>query len=399
MAGTLEQAKCAMCNHRSTKICSGCKSICYCSKACQKADWPIHKLVCKDYQEFLPTRPSSDHHSVINFPVNEGKPRFAWVRYIDGYSRPYPEDLLHLGCEAVKFHGDGFVEVGLSRLLHRHIEPHHVNLSIPEAAQLCLCCNRDLAPNQSLAKVDHELADLFRGPVLAWATYCKEDRVRKPSDIDLTPMDFRHAVDHLRYLYSECEATFRAVGQKPSVTAVRMNCEGDQHVLGRPPLEHVHEPASILQTVTNVHAPVADIVGLPLIILKAPVAPVWRDRHLHVRTQNLKAPMLNPVHPTTDTGSLIICRKDGKPLHPTHVVALMSYTAAVLAGPGHAGGRCITADMLRLDRMDQISQEDFQRWYHNHLGEYSCQHERVPSPFDIPDDFMSSASKTVKEEE
>ncbi|KAJ4374740.1 hypothetical protein N0V83_001816 [Neocucurbitaria cava] len=397
MANPPVQPLCAMCNHHSTKMCSGCKSIRYCSKACQRTDWAIHKLVCKDYQEFLPTRPSPDHHSVISFPINEGQPRFAWVRYIEGYSRPHPEDLSRLGLEAVKLGSDGHVEVGLNELLDRHIQPHHVNLSIPEVVNLCPCCNRDLAPNQSLVKVDHELADTYRGPVLAWATYCKEDRVRKPSDIDLTPMDFRHAVDQLRYIYSTIEVQFGAA-HLHKVTAVRMNCEGDQYVMGRPPIEHVHEAASMLQKTTQISAPVADILGLPLIILKAPAAPVWRDRHLHARMQNLEAPMLNPVQPSTDTGSLIICRKDGKPLHPDHVTALMAYTIAKLAAPGHSGNCFTTADMLRLDLMDQVSQEDFQRWYKERQEQRRhCsirQHEIVPSPFDISDDFMTSADQT-----
>jgi hypothetical protein len=30
--------------------CSGCRTVCYCGKACQKADWPVHKPVCKRLQ-------------------------------------------------------------------------------------------------------------------------------------------------------------------------------------------------------------------------------------------------------------------------------------------------------------------------------------------------------------
>ncbi|EPX71081.1 histone lysine methyltransferase Set6 [Schizosaccharomyces octosporus yFS286] len=33
-----------------TKRCTACKTIYYCSKACQKADWPLHKLECRALQ-------------------------------------------------------------------------------------------------------------------------------------------------------------------------------------------------------------------------------------------------------------------------------------------------------------------------------------------------------------
>lgn len=34
-------------SHRHTKKCSQCKSVAYCSKECQKSDWPSHKAACK----------------------------------------------------------------------------------------------------------------------------------------------------------------------------------------------------------------------------------------------------------------------------------------------------------------------------------------------------------------
>ncbi len=34
-------------SHRHTKKCIQCKSVAYCSKECQKSDWPSHKAACK----------------------------------------------------------------------------------------------------------------------------------------------------------------------------------------------------------------------------------------------------------------------------------------------------------------------------------------------------------------
>lgn len=37
---------CHVCAQHATELCSGCKRVYYCSKACQKTDWKNHKLSC-----------------------------------------------------------------------------------------------------------------------------------------------------------------------------------------------------------------------------------------------------------------------------------------------------------------------------------------------------------------
>ncbi|BGP47022.1 hypothetical protein JCM10450v2_002874 [Rhodotorula kratochvilovae] len=46
MASTQLQ-KCAVCPRETTKMCSGCKSVAFCSRECQKVLWPTHKVLCK----------------------------------------------------------------------------------------------------------------------------------------------------------------------------------------------------------------------------------------------------------------------------------------------------------------------------------------------------------------
>jgi zinc finger MYND domain-containing protein 10 len=44
--GLLEGFKCKKCEKQAFKRCSKCKSVWYCSRECQVADWPVHKEAC-----------------------------------------------------------------------------------------------------------------------------------------------------------------------------------------------------------------------------------------------------------------------------------------------------------------------------------------------------------------
>jgi hypothetical protein len=76
MATPQDQALCTTCDRVGTMLCNGCKSIHYCSTACQKINWSIHKIICKDYTQFIQSRPGSDHHSAIYFNPAEAQPQF-----------------------------------------------------------------------------------------------------------------------------------------------------------------------------------------------------------------------------------------------------------------------------------------------------------------------------------
>jgi len=70
---------CAICNgSANTKLCASCHSIPYCSRECQKADWPLHKTICKGLTT-LPPRPSPSHKLAILFPVDSKEPQLIWI--------------------------------------------------------------------------------------------------------------------------------------------------------------------------------------------------------------------------------------------------------------------------------------------------------------------------------
>ena len=56
---SLLQSICSKCFESSIMKCSACKTVTYCSKTCQKADFKqFHKLECKSFQKVFPNKPN-----------------------------------------------------------------------------------------------------------------------------------------------------------------------------------------------------------------------------------------------------------------------------------------------------------------------------------------------------
>jgi hypothetical protein len=68
-----------MCNAAAAKFCSTCHSSTYCSVKCQKADWPLHKLLCRAIENVAP-RPSDKHKLAILLPHDSNDPQLTWVK-------------------------------------------------------------------------------------------------------------------------------------------------------------------------------------------------------------------------------------------------------------------------------------------------------------------------------
>ncbi|KAF9776457.1 hypothetical protein IL306_005353 [Fusarium sp. DS 682] len=74
-------ATCISCNKQGRLLkCSGCHDVQYCSAACHKSDWKMHKLVCKKLEKYSgDAKPSASHFRVILFPQEAAEPEFTWA--------------------------------------------------------------------------------------------------------------------------------------------------------------------------------------------------------------------------------------------------------------------------------------------------------------------------------
>ena len=106
------------CDKQENKLCAGCNAAAYCSKRCQKYEWPAHKLLCSSFSGFSDDkRPSQHHIRALLFRVDAEKPEFTWLvptRQDDGITgndasiqgpEAYPQ-AKHLILDAAQIAGD-----------------------------------------------------------------------------------------------------------------------------------------------------------------------------------------------------------------------------------------------------------------------------------------------------
>jgi len=87
-----KQHECTICAKPATKNCANCHGAYYCSRICQKQDWPLHKVLCDQYRDILAMRPqpssaksknhrfvSSAYKLTILLPEESDPPQLIWL--------------------------------------------------------------------------------------------------------------------------------------------------------------------------------------------------------------------------------------------------------------------------------------------------------------------------------
>jgi hypothetical protein len=390
-----------MCNCVATSFCKGCRRIWYCSKFCQKDDWPIHKLLCKTFTEFYhKNRPGPNHYRAIYFPVDETKPRFVWIDM-------GPQDIL---LDGEKHRALGISEADLAKLqddrLLEFIRGKEQNDVLKRQHQR-ICHMGGLGPkncsfvhvgkhNKSLAKINAKLPEAMKGPHLyhGWL-----------ADLDL--LDFRHIVDWVRTEFDNYKRQWHQ--HRTGIGGVRINCHGDIHISERPELEPwPFEDSHFVPRPTQLSIPIAEKLGFPLIMHSLWPGLAWRDRRLVVnndpdteiteeRSHSLEA--MNPALWRAMPSTLVVARKDRKPQRVAHVHVLKLYCVEL----GHRWGGVFPTgddgdDPLRnivpgLDSLfrakadfmlEKANREDFLVVWNEYMGDSGREkYGGVASPYDV----------------
>lgn len=352
--------QCSMCSSTTSTYCTKCKCITYCSKICEKADWPLHKLVCN------PLR-ASEYPLGIQFLEKAQSPQFVTfsmrsqrVSSNDSSDEDEYDEMNYQGyIEYGGFHPArqmlGFQrEVGTltvtgNALRSRPPSNHKIVL------YYCATPPTDGSHlNQSiLAATNGRVVQNWHGSLLAVKValpaiqppeQSKSPAYSRPTYLSLSMVDLRDIVDFLSTYpavnISDMTSTPSTTSPKLEVPAIRINCPGDQ-ALGRPKFEALKiraDDAACRAPVTGI----SHLIDLPLRVYRVnPPFPAGYDHSAHDIT-NLAATYLNMgvdiangwgfvgLDWVDSAGSVIVVREGGEPLAIQHLEALCHWCLFVL---------------------------------------------------------------------
>ena len=336
---------CSICNRPSQSLCVHCMTARYCSQTCQRYDGPVHKLLCRAFSRFrAESRPSPDHFRAIVFPMLDEKPKFVWLRCetFGGYLCPITHPFLESDACIETIHID-------ENIFLRRDLPNTIMMSYNGAGQ------DESRRNKCLQALDLTIKVPWgrdrRGSEVAYGIVGRAPGAASCRDLDMT--DFRHIIEyHLTNgrVSEMCPWDPTCLIAQPRVRGVRINCAGDQMLLGSPHYESVGVPPSDPIFHPNPFrgtSGITDRIGIPIFIWRLPPDPSWRPAQCAEDYDNTDVaclamgcdPNIEPgnIYATEigwstsphvwlkTVGSVLMVRQDMKPLLPLHAEALCMY--------------------------------------------------------------------------
>ncbi|KAI0426894.1 hypothetical protein F5Y09DRAFT_317743 [Xylaria sp. FL1042] len=339
---------CIICDKPNALRCNRCKGASYCSKLCQRGDYPIHKLLCTKFSAFnISARPSAEHVRAILFPVDQKQPKLIWLhcQWME------PED---------EYYGRWQNPNAKPFLNNDHGKEVHIQYNQVLAKRLSniVCVSyRDTflidgsVPNSSIAPITATVPGYhhdWRGPIIAYGKVGSDFDPVQCRDIDMN--DFRHIADY--FVSYASDRTSVRTDLPATVRGVKINCLGDQKMFNKPHFEEIRLPAANTMFTDYDTSDIAKRIGLPIFTQRCFPHPNWA----HVQDSGLfgaESPYNNQdatfLHLSCDpnakfdlsqgvmgwgwasipwqnnVGSVIVLRQDKKPLSPWHVEALCRY--------------------------------------------------------------------------
>lgn len=224
-----EATQCVICGTTPGKPDTRCGSCNYCSKKCQEADWPSHKLLCKEYFQ-QSHRPNTMHHRAILFKQDQTRPSLTWVE-----------------CETEREPGIGPRENPKVALLLGEDDPcidrrlvQKNTLRDKSLSHTIEVIFRDTflidgsRPNRSIEAAigaSGSLTHRWRGPGLVMHKLGLGTDPRYYGDITLE--DYRHVLDYfIAYADDSVREPEKAFRSHNTVLGVKVTCFGEQKLHG-----------------------------------------------------------------------------------------------------------------------------------------------------------------------
>ncbi|KAI8944556.1 hypothetical protein F4801DRAFT_571314 [Xylaria longipes] len=414
MEGSEASNSCIICNKPNSLRCGRCKSVSYCSKLCQRGDYPVHKLLCASFLNFdMTTRPTREHIRAVLFPVDKKKPELIWLhcKWVD-MEDPFDRRWQCPNTEPfLNEHGPIHVPIQYNSVLARHL-PNTVCVSYRDTFLV-----DGSVRNASILVITGAIPGLhydWCGPIIAYGKVGPGLDPQECRDIDMN--DFRHIADYFVSYASDRVPSTPTVppANVKKIKGVRINCLGDQKMFNKPQLEEIE--LSEMNTIFTEHdnSDIATRIGLPIFTQRCFPHPNWaniQDWELFGRRSPYNNQDATFLHLCCDpkakddlsrgvlgwgwasqqwqnyVGSVIVVRQDKKPLLPWHVEALCRYCRyQVRDYMAHSMGEYAPEKPMSKGLvLSMICRPTFSILWFNMLREKSEKSELsdVPSPYDV----------------
>ncbi|KAI0532870.1 hypothetical protein GGR58DRAFT_147389 [Xylaria digitata] len=399
---------CIICNKSNALRCQRCKSASYCSKLCQRGDFPIHKLLCAKFSAFdIKERPTEEHVRAILFPVDQRQPKLIWLHC----EWKEPEDEYEIRWQSPN------AQPYLNS--HGHEVPIRYNPVLARRLSNTVCVSyRDTflidgsAPNRSIKAITDTVPGYhldWRGPIIAYGKVGADFDPEQCRDVDMN--DFRHIADYLNSYGSDL-TSIPAVppANCRKIKGVKINCLGDQKVFSKPHFEEIELVANDIIFREHETSDIAQRIGLPILTKRCFPHPNWaniQDREMFGNSSpynNQDATFLHlsldqkagfhlphgllgfgwaPMQWQNNVGTTIVVRQDEKPLLPFQMEVLCSYcryhARDCLA---HTMGEYAPDDpMSKGLALSMICRPTFSIWWYRTWNEKHKKGESCDAPF------------------
>ena len=216
---------CPTCTESGTLTCTRCRNVKYCSPQCQSADWPHHRLLCKDFATAqVQQAPGKSMRRVVLFPKEGRKVKFLWTDVVEeDYTGVPVPDMKELMDNHTVYREESDVnELTGKKLGYRLSICYDVSF---------VCHYRSF--NLAVQSATNGFVGKFMGPVLAYCGKSAEDEDGGDIIGEVTNMDMSSYSQVVQYLIGVHQNGLLPAPQRgPKVEFVRIFCDGQSQTYG-----------------------------------------------------------------------------------------------------------------------------------------------------------------------